>query len=275
MFFKKYSDKLNGYWEEGYYYYVEIRDDEMTLRDSGKRIVFKTSIKYDKKKLESGEKTDLIIGNKTLSSNYKGEPMWWITAFYYEDGNIIMDSHYTIMGDYHNVLKKVDHDPFYNFIILDKAYLPRLQGEWVEWRKDKNTDSTIEIKDNEIRFKYSGSVLEKQKIHVLAYRSDPKKAFINNEDLTVSGVGMYNALYVYPDMLTGYEMVCDLEVPMTVFARRDMLDKIEIPPEALREPRNTMVVDRVERIEHIGVEPLVKTKKRENITDENNDKDQQ
>ena len=28
----KYSDKLNGFWEEGYHYYIEIRDGRMTVR---------------------------------------------------------------------------------------------------------------------------------------------------------------------------------------------------------------------------------------------------
>ena len=30
----KYSDKLNGYWEEGYHYYFDIRDGSFELRDA-------------------------------------------------------------------------------------------------------------------------------------------------------------------------------------------------------------------------------------------------
>ena len=29
----KYSDKLNGFWEEGYHYYLEFQDDKLTVRD--------------------------------------------------------------------------------------------------------------------------------------------------------------------------------------------------------------------------------------------------
>ena len=28
----EYSDKLNGFWEEGYHFYFEIRDDKLTVR---------------------------------------------------------------------------------------------------------------------------------------------------------------------------------------------------------------------------------------------------
>ena len=261
----RYSDKLNGYWEEGYHYYFEIRGKEFTLRDASKRVKFETTVKYDAKKLESGEKTELEIGETTLAKTYQGEPMWYITGLYYENGEIHMDTHYTIMGDSSYTLHKVDHDPFYNYVILDKEYLKKLQGEWVQWRADKNTDSSIVIKNNEIRFMYSGSVLDKHKFHVIAYRSNPKKPFINDEDLTVSGIGMYSTLDILPDMLTGYEMVCDMSMPLSVFARRDMLDKIAVPPDALKEPRNTMLYERTERID---VPPMVK-KKEDTVNEEN------
>ena len=116
---------------------------------------------------------------------------------------------------------------------------------------------------------YSGSVIDKQKFHVIAYRSNPKNAFINNEDLTVSGIGMYSTLNIYPDMLTGYEIVCDMDMPLSVFARRNMLDKIQIPPEAMKAPRNTMMCDRTERTDEIPSE-FVGIKK-EALNNENND----
>ena len=28
-----YSEKLNGYWEEGYHYYMEFRDEKLTMRE--------------------------------------------------------------------------------------------------------------------------------------------------------------------------------------------------------------------------------------------------
>lgn len=213
---------------------------KFVLRDYGKRIIFETDVKYDAKKLESGEKTVLTIGETALARTYKGEPMWYITGIYYENGNIHMDTHYTITGDSSYDLHKVDHDPFYNLLVLDDKYLNGLQGEWVQWSKNGDKNSTLRIKNNEISFLYRGSVLDKAKFHVLAYRSDPDNAFISSEDLTVHGIGMYNELKIKPDMLTGYETVCDADMPLSVFARRDMLDKIEIPAAAKREMRNTM-----------------------------------
>ena len=60
-------------------------------------------------------------------------------------------------------------------------------------------------------------------------------------------------------MLTGYEMVCDMDMPLSVFARRDMLDKIEIPPAAMREPRNTMICEpRVDETPEIKVKEIRK-----------------
>lgn len=264
----RYSEKLNGYWEEGYHYYFEIRDGKFTLRDASKRIAIDTTVKYDAKKLEAGEKTELEIKDTVLTRSYKGEPMWYITALYYENGEIHMDTHYTITGDDSYVLKKVDHDPFYNFILLDKEYLPRLQGEWVQWHKDKSTKSTLVIKGNEIRFLYDGSVLNKCKIHVVAYRSYPQKIFLNNEDLTVSGVGMYSSLDIGQDMITGYEMVCDMDMPLSVFARRDMIDKIEIPAAALRKPRNTMICEPMTDEAMVKTDAFREIKKNE-INDQN------
>ena len=78
----KYSEKLNGYWEDAnhYYYYFNIRDGSFELRDGSKRVTFTTTIEYDADALERGEKTALNIGETVLSRSYKGEPMWWITA---------------------------------------------------------------------------------------------------------------------------------------------------------------------------------------------------
>ena len=42
-----YSDKLNGYWEEGYHYYLEFRDDKLTLRRYDRVIELETTVTYD------------------------------------------------------------------------------------------------------------------------------------------------------------------------------------------------------------------------------------
>ena len=39
-----YSDKLNGFWEEGYHVYAEIRDDKITLRNYMRKIDLETTI---------------------------------------------------------------------------------------------------------------------------------------------------------------------------------------------------------------------------------------
>ena len=239
----KYSKKLNGYWEEGYHYYFEIRNNTFTLRDAGKRIVFTTKIEYDARALESGERTELRIGETALAKNYKGEPMWYITGMWYENDTIHMDTHYTITGDSSYDLHRVDHDPFYNYLILDKKYLPKLKGDWIEWRKDGKRTAVLSFKGDRVSYKYDGSELSSAKIHVIAYRSSPDVVFINDADLTVSGVMMFSRLDIKPDMITGYEMVCDADMPLSVFARADMIDKIQIPAEAMRPIRNTMEYD--------------------------------
>lgn len=67
--------------------------------------------------------------------------------------------------------------------------------------------------------------------------------FINDADLTVSGILMFSRLDVAPDMISGYEMVCDADMPLSVFVRKEMLGKIEIPGEAKRPIRNTMIYE--------------------------------
>lgn len=42
-------------------------------------------------------------------------------------------------------------------------------------------------------------------------------------------------------MLTTTEMVFDMSMPLTVFAREEMLDKIEIPDAAKQAPRSVMM----------------------------------
>ena len=239
----KYSEKLNGYWEDANhnYYYFNIRDGSFELRDGSKRVTFTTTIEYDADALERGEKTALNIGETVLSRSYKGEPMWWITALWYEDGQIQMDTHYTITGDSHYTIIKVDHDPFYDYLIRDDEFLDSIQGEWVEWRKDGKTTSTLFIDGNRISYRYDGHELSSDNFHVLSYRSSPDRVYLNDEDLTVSGIMMFTWLDLEPDMISGYEMVCDADPPLSVFARREKLDKIEIPAEAKRPMRNTMV----------------------------------
>ena len=40
-----YSEKLNGYWEEGYHYYMEFRDEKLTMREYRRKIVLETTVR--------------------------------------------------------------------------------------------------------------------------------------------------------------------------------------------------------------------------------------
>ena len=122
---------LDGYWDEGYHYYLSVKGNKAELRDYAKRIIFTTSLKYDKKAVQRGEKTELTLGQTVLSRAANGEPMTWIKKLYYDEGNIVMEYYYTIMGDTTYTLHKVDHDPFYNIVIRDDEILPKLQGLWI------------------------------------------------------------------------------------------------------------------------------------------------
>ena len=234
---------LNGYWEEGYHYYIEIRDGRFILRDAGKRVTFETDVEFDPEAAAAGERADLKIGRTSIADTYKGEPMLYITDIYYEAGEIHLLTYFTITKRAeHYLLKKVDHDPFYNTIILDDEYLDRLSGVWVEWSRNKDSKLELRIKGNDAFIFYDGHEIFRDRIHVAAYRSNPERILIVNYDLTVDGVANYSEMIVHPDMLTCYEQVCDMEMPMTVFTRREMLDKIVVPAAALSEPRNTMCI---------------------------------
>ena len=77
--------------------------------------------------------------------------------------------------------------------------------------------------------------------HVVSYTYDRSSVYIVPEDLTRSDFGGFTNVRVYPDKLTTTMMVCDMNMPLSVFAREDMLDKIEIPSGARVAPRNTMM----------------------------------
>ncbi len=236
----RYSEKLNGYWEEGYHYYIEIRDGNFTIRDYRRRIIFSTTVEYDADSLDSGRRTELHIGETVISKTAMGEPMMYITGMYWDNGEIIMDEHYTIMGDYHYVLHKTDNGPFDHIVILDDTYLDKLKGEWIKWTKDGSKKNSLFITGNDLIFRYDGSNMNIVKIHVISYKTDPDRIYIVNQDLTADNLEGFTNITVYPDMLTGRPIIMDAEVPLSVFARENMLDKITIPPEAQGEIRNTM-----------------------------------
>ena len=232
----KYSEKLNGYWEEGYHYYVEIRDDRMTVRGYRRDITLETKISYDARALERGERTVIKLDDNVLSRDYEGNPFTMIKELAYDGGELKFLYYYTIMGETLYTLKKVDCGPFDHIIIRDDEYLPRLQGTWFKWSRDK--DSTWKIVINGNRLTLPG--VESRPFHAVSYKYDKNTVYLVPENLIDSDFGSWTQIEVEPDRLTTRMMVFDATVPLSVFARKEMLDKIDIPPAATEPMRSTM-----------------------------------
>lgn len=234
----KYSEKLNGYWEEGYHYYLEFRDDKLTVRGYDKGVRIETTVSYDADKLDTGERTVITLENNILSRDCEGNMMTEIKELACENGELKMLYYYTIMGETLYTLKKVDGGPFRNIIIRDDEFLDKLQGEWVQWRSGGKSGTPIIIEGSSIRW-----IGEAHKFHVVSYTYAKDDVYIVPEDLIRKDFGGYTAVKVYPDKLETRMMVYDMSVPVSVFARKDMLDKIDIPDDAKTEPRSTMMMD--------------------------------
>lgn len=232
----KYSDKLNGYWEEGYHYYLEFRDGRLTVRGYRRNVTLETTISYDADAIERGERTVISLADNVLSRDGYGEPFTMIRELAWEDGELKFLYYYTIMGETLYTLKKVDHGPFDHVIIRDGEFLDRLQGDWYEW-SESGKGSVMRINGDRLRW-HGG---EEHAFHVVSYKTSPNAVRIVPADLTEDSFPGFCKFDVLPDMLTTYMIVCDMSMPMTVFARRDMLDKIEVPEAAKVPARNTMM----------------------------------
>ena len=231
----KYSDKLNGYWEEGYHYYLEFRDEKLTVRNYRREIALETTVSYDCAALERGERTVITLKDNVLSRSWDGEMMTEIRELAWENGELKMHYYYTIMGDTHYTLKKVDRGPFDHIRIRDDEFIKQLQGTWVEWR-ESGKGSVLTIIGNSVR--WFGT--ESEKFHVVSYDYAPDKVLLVPADLINDNFRGFTAIEVRGSILTTRMMIMDASVPLTVFARRDMLDKITVP-EAAKEPiRSTM-----------------------------------
>ena len=165
-----YSEKLNGYWEEGYHYYLEFRDEKLTVRGYDRRIALETTVSYDAAALERGERTVITPADPVLSRTLFGEMMTEIGELAWEDGELKFLYHYPILGDTLYTLHKVDHGPFAHILIRDEAYLERLQGEWIRWGGRDAEDKLI-IKGNHLCWEGLGGGL----FHVISYTYAPDK----------------------------------------------------------------------------------------------------
>lgn len=232
----RYSEELNGFWEEGYHYYLEIRGDRMTVRDYRRALVFETGISYDAEAIERGERTVIQMENNVISRDGDGNRMMEIRELAYDRGALDFLEYYTIMGEKRYRLKKVDHGPFDHIRIRDDEVLPGLQGVWKEWPKDgRGTD--LVIRGNRLSWGIWGGGA----FHAVSYDYAPDKVRLVPENLTDSNFSGFTEIMVEKDMLTTRRIIFDVSVPLTVFAREEMLEKIEVPPAALEPIRSTML----------------------------------
>lgn len=229
---------LDGFYEEGYYYYMEIRGKKMTVRDYARRIMLVTAISYDAKAAAEGRPVPIEMKDNVLSRDGSGDPFTWIKALSYEDGKLEMDYYYTIMGDSHYTLNRVDHGPFDHLLIRDREILPKIEGLWVD---ALHPESTIRIRKNELAFGYKGSYLEKVKIHAVSQKTRPTHVELVEESLTASDLGGYQNIEVLDNILTTRIIVCDATVPLIAYVREKDLGKLELPAEVYEPMRNLMV----------------------------------
>ena len=191
-----FSEKLNGYWEEGYHYYIEIRDDRMTVRDYRRRIMLETAIAYNAGQLDSGERTVISLSDNTLSTDGDGEPMTMIRELAFENGELKLLYYYTIMGETQYTLHKVDHGPFDHIIIRDDEYLESLQGVWEQWSPNGKGTPLI-IKGNRI----STLFIRDSAFRVVSYTYSPDKVYLVPEDFTEDHFSGMTRVEIKPDML--------------------------------------------------------------------------
>ena len=233
-----YSEKLNGYWEEGYHYYIEIRDDRMTVRNYRRRVQLETAITYDADRLDSGERTVITLSDNVLSTDYQGEPMTVIRELAYENGALSLLYYYTIMGETLYTLHKVEHGPFDHIIVRDDEYLESLQGVWEQWSPSVKGTPLV-IRGNHLSALYARD----SAFRVVSYNHSPGRVYLVPEDFTESDFPGMTRVEVLPDMLLTTPIVMDMSMPVSVYARKDMLDKITVPKAALTAPRCTMTPD--------------------------------
>ncbi len=237
-----YSDKLNGYWEEGYHFYFEIRDDKLTVREYRRKITLETTIEYDAASLEAGRRTEIKLADNVLSYGGSNNPMSWFEEFYFEDGFIKLVEGYSFMDRKDPyTMKKVDHGPFDHIIIRDEEFLDKLQGVWLKWSSSgdycKGKRSELYIKGNEFQWEFCGG-----KFHVISYDRpyDRDEVMLVPWDLTEDSFSGCTSFKVLPDMLTTHEMIFDVNTPLSVFAREENIDKIDVPEGAKTGYSSTM-----------------------------------
>ena len=229
---------LDGFYEEGYHYYVEIKGSELIVRDYARRIMLTTVFTWDDVTLQKEGKVILQLADNVLSRDAENEPFTWIKALVYDHDRLEMDYYYVIMGDTHYTLNRVDHGPFDHLNILDDEWLPKLQGKWVN---GLDREDVMTIRDNQLKICLNGYMMLDADIHVVSEKTYPDSIRLTPADLTRSDFGSYTAFTVEDDMLTGYMIIMDASSPLLAYIREEDFGKIDLPS-AVHDPvRNTMM----------------------------------
>jgi hypothetical protein len=237
MFGRRYSKKLDGFWEDGYHYYVEIRGGRLTVRGYDRKVALETEISYDAKVLDRGERTVIKLKDNVLSRTAAGEPFTVIRELAYESGELKLLYYYTIMGETLYTLKKVDNGPFDHILIRDNEFLKSLQGRWYGVRSSGLTGSELVIRGNNIVFFGAGA----EPFHVVSYAYDKDRVYLVPANLTDGNFSGFSAVEVLPGMLTARMIVFDARVPLSVFMRKEDVGKIPVPGDADSPMVNTMI----------------------------------
>ena len=231
---------LDGYWEEGYHYYFEIRGDRITVRDASKRVCLERNVSYDPDAVRRGEGTGILVPDAVISRAYDGSPMVYMTSLRFEDGEIRMGRYFTVTREAQRYsLHRAEHDPFWNILILDEDELPLISGDWVDALRP---DSVLRVEGDEASFFYAGMpTYGPVRVHVTAHRGQqPPVKKLTEADLTSSGIGEYSDLEIRDGMLCGYRSVTDVSVPLTCFVRPEDVGKKELPEQAYAPVEDTM-----------------------------------
>ena len=233
------SEKLNGFWEEGYHYYLEFNNEKLTVRNYRREIAVETTVSYNCEALERGERTVISLADNVLSRTWDGKMMTEIKELAYENGELKMLCYYTIMGETLYTLKKVSHGPFDHIRIRDDEFLEGLQGEWIRWSENRGNSEysmVLRIKGNKLSFFDE----QFEPFHAVSYSYSPDQVYLVPENLISDNFRGFTRVEVLPDMLTSTMMVMDASMPLYVFARKENLDRISVPAAARRPMVNTM-----------------------------------
>lgn len=217
----KYSQKLNGYYEEGYHYYIEIRDERITVRDYRRAIALETKLRYNAKAVEKGERTELILKDNVLSRAADGSMMTEIKSLYYENGELKLLYYYTIMGETLYTLKKVDNGPFEHIKIRDTEYLDALQGKWSEYLPNGKQGSAMIISGNNLSWMGMGPFA----FHAISYVSSPDRVRLVPANLIDSDFRGFTSVDVEGSTLSTRMIIHDASSPLRVFMREGDLER--------------------------------------------------